>query len=91
MKDLREKLGAIPNRSKALQKSINNLYDWTDREWYARVLQLYGKKFLKSFEKFSQEVRLNDLHDGNIGWRNGKPIILDYAGYCGRNNVHFSI
>ena len=91
MKNLREKLGAIPNRSKALQKSINNLYDWTDREWYARVLQLYGKKFLKSFEKFSREVRLNDLHDGNIGWRNGKPIILDYAGYCGRNNVDFSI
>ena len=88
---LRKKLNNIPNRSKALYRSLSNLYDWVDREWYARVLQLYGKKFLFSFEKFSKEVKLNDLHNGNIGWRNGRPIILDYAGYCGRNNVELSI
>ena len=86
-----KKLNNIPNRSKALYRSMSNLYDWVDREWYARVLQLYGKKFLSSFEKFSKEVKLNDLHDANIGWRNGRPIILDYAGYCGRNNVELSI
>ena len=88
---LRKKLNNIPNRSKVLARSLNNLYSWVDREWYARVLQLYGKKFLASFEKFSRDARLNDLHDGNIGWRNGRPIILDYAGYCGRNNVSLSI
>lgn len=88
---LRKKLNNIPNRSKALTSSLNNLYSWVDREWYARVLQLYGKKFLASFEKFSIEAKLNDLHDGNIGWRNGRPIILDYAGYCGHNNVNLSI
>ena len=88
---LRKKLNNIPNRSKVLASSLNNLYSRVDREWYARVLQLYGKKFLASFEKFSRDARLNDLHDGNIGWRNGRPIILDYAGYCGRNNVSLSI
>ena len=88
---LRKKLNNIPRRSKALSNSLNNLYSWVDREWYARVLQLYGKKFLASFEKFSVEAKLNDLHDGNIGWRNGRPIILDYAGYCGRYNVDLSI
>lgn len=88
---LRKKLNNIPNRSKVLARSLNNLYSWVDREWYARVLQLYGKKFLYSFEKFSRDARLNDLHDGNIGWRNGRPIILDYAGFCGRNNVDLSV
>ena len=29
-KALREKLGTIPNRSRALHNSISNLYDWTD-------------------------------------------------------------
>ena len=62
-----------------------------DDTWYARVLQLYGKKFLASFEQFSNEVQLNDLHNGNIGWRNGRPIILDYAGYQGHRNVQLSI
>lgn len=87
---LREKLNNIPRRSKVLSSSLNNLYSWVDREWYARVLQLYGKKFLASFEKFSVEAKLNDLHNGNIGWRNGRPIILDYAGYQGHKNVELS-
>lgn len=51
--------------------------------WYSRMLQLYGKKFLRSFELFTREAQVNDLHDSNIGWLEGKPIILDYAGYKG--------
>lgn len=51
--------------------------------WMARVLQLYGKKFCKSFEAFTQECAINDLHEANLGWKDGRPIILDYAGYRG--------
>lgn len=51
--------------------------------WTARVLQLYGKRFMRSFEKWTQFCEVNDLHDGNVGFLNGKPIILDYAGYFG--------
>lgn len=52
-----------------------------DSYWTARVLQLYGKKFCRSFEAWTMECRINDLHNQNTGWLNNKPILLDYAGY----------
>lgn len=54
-----------------------------NERWMARVLQLYGKKFCRSFEQWSRANKVNDLHDYNTGWLNDKPIILDYAGYRG--------
>jgi hypothetical protein len=57
-------------------------YDIADR-WVARVVQLYGKKFLKSFQEWRKECEVNDLHKGNIGFLGNRPIILDYAGYHG--------
>lgn len=54
-----------------------------DERWIGRVLQLYGKKFCRSFEKWTQECEINDLHNSNTGWLNNKPILLDYAGYHG--------
>lgn len=88
-KELKKKLGSA-RESRAMRRSWNKLYYCMDDTWYARVLQLYGKKFLASFEKFSNDAKLNDLHNGNIGWRNGRPIILDYAGYQGHKNVQLS-
>ena len=52
-----------------------------DHRWTARVVQLYGKKFARSFEEWTQEAKVNDLHSYNIGWLDKKPIVLDYAGY----------
>lgn len=49
--------------------------------WLARVTQLYGKKFMLSFEKWLEEAKINDLHEENTGYLDNKPIILDYAGY----------
>lgn len=63
-----------------IQASMN--YDIADR-WVARVVQLYGKKFLKSFQEWRKECEVNDLHRGNIGFLGNRPIILDYAGYHG--------
>lgn len=50
-------------------------------DWLARVIQLYGKKFARSMTTWIAENRINDLHYGNTGYLNNKPIILDYAGY----------
>jgi len=52
-----------------------------DETWMARVMQLYGKKFCRSFERWTQECHVNDLHNCNTGWLNNRPILLDYAGY----------
>lgn len=49
--------------------------------WISRVIQLYGKRFIRSFVQWTQECEVNDLHAGNVGYYNGKPIIIDYAGY----------
>ena len=57
--------------------------DRISRHWMARVLQLYGKKFCRSFEAWTMENNVNDLHNSNTGWLDNKPIILDYAGYRG--------
>lgn len=56
-------------------------YDDISVAWVAHALQLYGKKFMYSFEKWTREAQVNDLHNGNVGWLDGKPILLDYAGY----------
>lgn len=58
-----------------------NSFTSIQRLWLAYALLLYGKKFMLSFEKWQNENRINDLHNGNIGFYKGRPIILDYAGY----------
>lgn len=69
--------------SPTFQKSMRALYDCPSTIWYARAWQVYGKKFMKQFEKFTRECEVGDLHTSNIGFLNNRPIILDYAGYYG--------
>ena len=49
--------------------------------WLFRAYQIYGKQFFKKLCLFLVENAICDLHQSNVGWLNGKPIILDYAGY----------
>lgn len=49
--------------------------------WLFRAYQLYGKQFFRKLTKFLMENNIDDLHHSNVGWKNDKPIILDYAGY----------
>ena len=30
---------------------------------------------------FISELEINDLHSGNIGYENGRIVIIDYSGY----------
>ena len=75
----------IPQHRPIVRKITNECCDGgrISRRWMARVLQLYGKKFCRSFEAWTNENQINDLHNSNTGWLNNKPIILDYAGYRG--------
>lgn len=53
-----------------------------DSDWVARATQLYGKKFMLSFEKWTIAHHVNDLHDQNVGYiGNFRPVLIDYAGY----------
>lgn len=53
-----------------------------NRDWLARAIQLYGKKFMRSFEAWTNAHRVNDLHSQNVGYiGNFRPVLIDYAGY----------
>ena len=63
-------------------KVTHGMYDHcVNRLWVEMFISLYGKNFAMKFEKWTRETRLSDFHNGNIGYRKDKPIILDYN-YC---------
>lgn len=52
-----------------------------DRTWAKMALVLYGKKACKALCDFVIANKINDLHGANIGYKNNRPIILDFSGY----------
>lgn len=67
---------------KTVMKIRNScFYGHVEYHWVAMATSYYGKNFMKSFEQWTHECKVNDLHDGNIGFLRGKPVILDFSGY----------
>ena len=52
-----------------------------DPVWAKMALVLYGKRTCKALCDFIIENKINDLHEYNIGYKNNRPIILDFSGY----------
>ena len=52
-----------------------------DHDWAKLAIVLYGKKACKALCDFVIENKINDLHGNNIGYKNNRPIILDFSGY----------
>lgn len=52
-----------------------------DESWAKMVISLYGKKAAKALCAFVIAHKINDLHSSNIGYKNFRPIILDFSGY----------
>ena len=52
-----------------------------DARWAKVALVIYGKRACKTLCDFIVKHNINDLHENNIGYKNGKPIILDFSGY----------
>lgn len=70
-------------QSSIVHKVSCGCYYAPNREWLARAIQIYGKKFMRSFEKWSMECNVNDLHTENCGFLRNQPVIIDYAGFHG--------
>lgn len=70
---------------KVFRKSHEHVYDGyrIANNWYARAYQIYGKRFMRKFERFTHQNRIGDLHNSNVGYLGKMPIILDFAGYHG--------
>lgn len=52
-----------------------------DVMWAKMAIVLYGKKACKALSYFVKENGINDLHKSNLGYKNGRPIILDFSGF----------
>ena len=50
----------------------------------AFIVDFYGEDFHKKLAQFIEDNGVDDLHNGNMGFRaNGEPCIYDYSGFNG--------
>lgn len=63
-------------------QKIQYAYDRCRSEWVMNLLYEYMgmEKFLK-FLDYIEKNCINDLHRGNIGSLDGRPVLFDYAGF----------
>lgn len=68
--------------SKVKSSHLNHYISLPD-DWIAAVVEVLKNIYLakKFFEILSKYNIDQDLHRGNIGYYNGKPVILDYGGF----------
>lgn len=52
-----------------------------NEDWAKMVISLYGKRVAKRWCEFITNHRINDLHQENIGYKNFRPVVLDFSGY----------
>lgn len=79
--------GLSPSREST--KSVNRmksdgvLYSRLPTDWLALCLDiLENEETLKELIDFFEEIGANqDLHNANIGYYEGQPVLIDYAGY----------
>lgn len=59
----------------------NGYHRSLDHNWAKMAIVLYGKHACKALCEFVVANSINDLHSCNIGYKDGRPIILDFSGY----------
>lgn len=77
------------NSSHEAQVVGDELYEDADNEygsvesleWCISLVENYGVEKAREVMKYLKKMGITDLHDANIGYRNGRPIILDYSGF----------
>ena len=60
-------------------KKLDKEYCYRTGLWFATVFALYGEEKFKSLMLFLDTWDIHDLHDGNLGFINDKPVIFDYT------------
>ena len=50
-------------------------------DWVLDFLIYWGEDILQKFGQFLDEFNVEDLHCGNIGYRNGVPCLVDYSSF----------
>jgi hypothetical protein len=52
-----------------------------DDDWVLDFLNYWGEEVLRELGNFLFDYDINDLHCGNIGYRNGAPVLIDYSSF----------
>lgn len=55
--------------------------DMFNVSWCTDFILTYGIDAFADLDEFFNVIGLTDLHDGNIGYYHGVPVIVDYAGF----------
>ncbi len=49
--------------------------------WIKSAVALYGEHTVQKLSDFLNKHDINDLYANNVGYKNNKPIIMDFSGY----------
>ena len=71
----------IAKMSDSMMKAHSNCRRRPNETWVRLSISIYGKSRCKKFCEFLKVHRINDLHGGNLGYKNDKPIVLDFCGF----------
>ena len=70
----------IDKACSCLNSFESSLYD-VDPAWMADFIDSYGEIDANILDVFLTDHAINDIHNGNIGYVDGRPVIFDYSGY----------
>lgn len=72
----------IVNKMQESFRKVDTYFNRTlDIDWAKTIISLYGKKKAKALCAFIIKYKINDLHADNVGYKNFRPILLDFSGY----------
>jgi hypothetical protein len=63
--------------------------DCMDYRWLKLATHYFGYTFMGKLARFIQTNRINDLHRGNIGFINDRPVLIDFCGYHWENDYYY--
>ena len=79
-KEESEYLGSILQNN---DTSVGPSFTTSTYTWLADVLIYYGRVFLNKVLSFIKKNEISDLHSGNVGYINNRPVIIDYSSFHG--------
>ena len=63
------------------REKTKNYYCEANEDWLTDVLEYYGEDIFLDFLRFVDDLQITDLHSGNLGYIDKRPVITDYSGY----------
>lgn len=77
------RLMSLNQKSNAFKLCKEKKFHCFNESWLNDVYCQYGAAILLNFLQFCDEVGIDDLHRGNVGYYNGLPVLIDYSGFDG--------